>query len=164
MTASRIQAHNFFNIYLCWAWNKSQILQCYSRSTTDSSVDKHQHSSLHNIRLRIKWNKQKLDIPMKGAACLFRVLHRAINRRTTWHLHGQNGSRLELWGDITPCGRSFSRATNTSYAVSDIQFLCITHIQTGTERVSLGEGGVGARERATGGGPDRIRYLWWQYT
>ena len=47
--------------------------------------------------------------------------------------------------------------TNTSYVVSVIQFLCTTHIQTGTERASLGEGGaggrgVGARERATGGG------------
>ena len=105
-----------------------------SKSTPDSSVDKHQYFSLDNIRLRLKWIKN--DIPMKGTAFplgLFCALNRTSHSSTTWHLSYENGSQLELWrehsGDITlySCFKcSFSKSYQLSSSI--IQCLWCMHL------------------------------------
>ena len=78
--------------------------------------------------IRLKWNRKQLDISIKGVAFplgLFCVLYRTINRRSTWHLHHENGLRLKLWcersGDITPPGR-FKCSFSKSYQLSSLLF------------------------------------------
>ena len=75
-----VKKHMYLFIFI------SDLSTVASRPIPDNSVDKHQHFSLDNIRLRLKWNRKQLDIPMEDAAFpsgLFCVLYRTINRRTT---------------------------------------------------------------------------------
>ena len=118
-----LKKHNYLSILI------SDFSVVVSKSTPDSSVDKHQYFSLDNIRLRLKWIKN--DIPMKGAAFplgLFCALYRTIHSSTTWHLCYENGSQLELWrersGDITLYG-CFKCSFSKSYQLSSSIIQCL---------------------------------------
>lgn len=59
-------------------------------------------------RLILRWNKQRLDIQIKGAAFPSDLFLEQLTCKTR-HLRHQTGSRLALWGkhsgNITPRGR-----------------------------------------------------------
>ena len=90
-----------------------------SRATSDSLI-KHLHFSLNNVRLRLKQNKQPLDMQIEGVAFpsnLFNV----HSWPTDGIIHDQNDSQLELWSkfseDITLCG-CFKCSLSKSYLLS----------------------------------------------
>ena len=122
------------------------VRQCCVK-TYIRKLDKHKNFSFENIRLRLKRNKQPLDIPIKGVAFpsdFFGVLPRTIDGSTTRHLPTKmvRGGNFGVKGQRTSLRASASAVPSVgvaSWAVSIIlsQFCHVLAVANTGSCVSL---------------------------